>query len=232
MYYGFDYTYVFVLIAVLISYWASSRVTNVFNKYKNLKSSSAITGSQLARFILDSNGLQHIKIEHISGNLTDHYDPSSKTVRLSDCVYSSMSIAAIGVAAHECGHAVQDKEKYSPLIWRSSLVPVVNICSRIGIPVIILGLIIGLTGISKLGIILFSSGVVFHLVTLPVEFDASSRALAALKQYKILNQDEVQKCREVLSSAAFTYVASAVGSILQLLRLVLINRSNSRRIDH
>lgn len=221
--YRFDPTYILVLIGVVISLWASGRVNSTYAKYSRVRSMSGMTGAQAAERILHAAGIYDVRIEHVSGKLTDHYDPRSRVLRLSDAVYGSASVAAIGVAAHECGHAVQDKESYAPLKLRGALVPVANIGTQAAWPIIILGLILGSSQfLINLGIILFSLGVLFQLVTLPVEFNASSRALKMLGDTGILYADEVHQTKKVLSAAAMTYVAAAAASILSLLRLVLL----------
>jgi Zn-dependent membrane protease YugP len=222
-YYGFDWTYILVLIGAVLSLLASAKVNSTFNKYKKIRSASGMTGAEAAERILHQNGIYDVGIEHVSGNLTDHYDPRAKMLRLSDATYSSTSVAAIGVAAHECGHAIQHKEEYGPLRLRTTIVPAANIGSRLGIPIIILGVILGSNSLLiNIGIWVFSLAVLFQLITLPVEFNASSRALAAVEQYGILGSEEVGHTKKVLSAAAMTYVAAAAASILQLLRLVLL----------
>lgn len=229
-YYGyyFDPTYILVLIGAVLSIIASARVNSTFNKYARVRSMSGMTGAQTAEAILRSRGINDVRVEHIRGNLTDHYDPSKKVVRLSDSVYNATSVAAIGVAAHECGHVMQHHEKYAPLNIRTALVPAANIGSRLGIPIVILGLILGSNSVLvNIGIWVFSLAVLFQIVTLPVEFDASRRALACIEQYGIVTGDERAKSARVLRAAAYTYVAAAAASILQLLRLVML--SNRRR---
>ncbi len=222
-YYGFDWTYILVLIGAVFSMMASAKVNSTFNKYKRIRSLSGMTGAEAAERILHQNGIYDVGIEHISGKLTDHYDPSSKMLRLSDSTYSSTSVAAIGVAAHECGHAIQHKEEYGPLKIRTAIVPAANMGSKLGIPIIFLGIVLGSNPLLiNIGIWVFSLAVLFQIVTLPVEFNASSRALAAVEQYGILGSEEVMHTKKVLSAAAMTYVAAAAASILQLLRLVLL----------
>lgn len=222
-YYGFDWTYILVLIGAVLSLLASAKVNSTFNKYKKIRSASGMTGAQAAERILHQNGIYDVGIEHVSGNLTDHYDPKAKMLRLSDATYASTSVAAIGVAAHECGHALQHKEEYGPLKLRTAIVPAANIGSRMGIPIIILGVILGSNSLLiNIGIWVFSLAVLFQIVTLPVEFNASSRALAMVEQYGILGSNEVVHTKKVLSAAAMTYVAAAASSILQLLRLILL----------
>ncbi len=228
-YYGFDWTYILVLIGAVLSLLASAKVNSTFNKYKRIRSATGMTGAEAAERILHQNGIYDVGIEHISGNLTDHYDPRSKMLRLSDATYSSTSVAAIGVAAHECGHALQHKEEYGPLKLRTAIVPAANIGSRLGIPIIILGVILGSNPLLiNIGIWVFSLAVLFQIITLPVEFNASSRALEMVEQYGILGSEEVGHTKKVLSAAAMTYVAAAAASILQLLRLVLLFGRRSR----
>ena len=223
IYYGFDRTYFLVLIAALFSMWASARVNSTYNKYAKVRSMQGLTGAEAAQRILHYAGLSNICVEHVGGNLTDHYDPKSKVLRLSDSTYSSASVAAIGVAAHECGHAIQDAEGYSPLRLRSTLVPAANLGSKLGIPIILLGVLLGSNyTLVQIGIWVFSLAVLFQLVTLPVEFNASNRAMRILDDRGMLGQEELGMCKKVLSAAAMTYVAAAASSIIQLLRLVLL----------
>jgi Zn-dependent membrane protease YugP len=234
MYYGyglgFDYTYILLIIGVIVSGIASAKVNSTFRKYARIASTTGMTGAQAAQHILNSEGIYDVSIQHIAGNLTDHYNPATKTVNLSDATYGSSSVAAIGVAAHECGHVIQHHTGYVPLNFRTALVPVANIGSKAGVPVIILGMILGAnSSLITLGIALFSFGVLFQLVTLPVEFDASRRALKLLGNLGILNPDEVRDSRKVLGAAAMTYVASAFASILSLLRLIILFGGNRRR---
>ena len=222
--YGFDWTYLLVLVGAVLSLWASARVNTTFQKYAKVRSMSGMSGAQVARTILDRNGLSDIPVEHVSGTLSDHYDPTKRVLRLSDSTYRSNSVAAIGVAAHECGHAIQHKEGYGPLKLRSTIVPAANLGSRLGIPIILLGLFFGSGGnfLVTLGIWVFSIAVFFQIITLPVEFNASSRALEVLERYGILGTEENKKAKKVLSAAAMTYVAAAASSILQLLRLIIL----------
>ena len=204
---------------------ASAKVKTTFNKYSQYRSYSGMNGAQVAQRVLEAAGIYDVTVRHVSGNLTDHYDPSTKTVNLSDPVYNSYSVAALGVAAHECGHAIQHAKNYAPLSLRSALVPVANFGSMLAWPLILIGLFINgrsSTLIIDLGIVLFSAAVLFQLVTLPVEFDASRRALVMLRTQNILSDDELKNTRKVLKSAAFTYVASAAAAILQLLRIILL----------
>lgn len=219
----FDPTYILILIGILLSLGASFMVKATFNKYSKVRCMSGYTGAQAAERILQQAGINDVRIEHISGTLTDHYDPKNKVLRLSDTVYNQSSIGAVGVAAHECGHAVQHAKGYAPLRWRSSLVPVANLGSTLSWPMIFLGVILSWNEtLIMIGIILFSAAVLFQLVTLPVEFNASKRAISVLWDTGILYQDEVGKARKVLSAAALTYVAGAAASILQLLRLLIL----------
>ncbi len=221
-YYYFDPTYILVLIGVLLSLAASYKVKSTFNRYSNVASRSGMSGAQAAETILHANGIYDVTIQRVSGSLTDHYDPRNKTLNLSESVYGSMSVAAIGVAAHECGHAIQHQKEYAPLQIRSSLVPVANFGSGASWFFIIAGLFLSWQPLVTTGIILFSLAVLFQLVTLPVEFNASSRAVAALGNLGILGQEELGHTKKVLSAAALTYVASAAAAILQLLRLIIL----------
>ncbi len=233
-YYGmyFDPTYFLVLIGALLCIFAQMRVSSTFHKYAKVRSRNGMTGAQAAERILQLSGIYDVQVEHIRGELTDHYDPSSKILRLSDATYGSTSIAAIGVAAHECGHALQHNKGYGPLKFRTALVPAANIGSKLGIPIILLGVLLGMNQMFiQIGIWVFAIAVLFQLVTLPVEFNASNRALAMLGDYGMMEQEETRGCRKVLSAAALTYVAAAASSILQLLRLVLLFGNNNRRRD-
>ena len=224
-YYYWDPTYILVVIGAIICMIASAKVKTTFNKYSQYRSYSGMNGAQVAQRVLEAAGIYDVTVRHVSGNLTDHYDPSTKTVNLSDPVYNSYSVAALGVAAHECGHAIQHAKNYAPLSLRSALVPVANFGSMLAWPLILIGLFINgrsSTLIIDLGIVLFSAAVLFQLVTLPVEFDASRRALVMLRTHNILSDDELKNTRKVLKSAAFTYVASAAAAILQLLRIILL----------
>lgn len=221
--YYFDPTYVLVLVGAVVCIYAQMRVQAAYNKYAKVRSRTGMTGAQAAQKILNLSGIYDVRIEHVGGSLTDHYDPSAKVLRLSDSVYGSASIAAIGVAAHECGHAVQHRQGYTPLQIRSALVPAANIGSKAGIPMIILGAFLGMNQVLiQIGIWVFSLAVLFQIVTLPVEYNASGRALAMLGDYGMMERDEVKGCRKVLKAAALTYVAAAASAILQLLRLVLL----------
>lgn len=231
-YYYWDPTYILVVIGAVICMIASARVKGTFNKYSQLRSMSGMNGAQVAQRVLQAAGIYDVQVRHVSGSLTDHYDPRTKTVNLSDPVYNATSVAALGVAAHECGHAIQHAKSYAPLSIRSALVPIANFGSMLAWPFILIGLLFNTRSsglIIDIGILLFSAAVLFQLVTLPVEFDASRRALVMLRTQGILADDELRYTRRVLKSAALTYVASAAAAILQLLRIILI--TNGRRRD-
>lgn len=231
-YYYWDPTYILVVIGAVICMIASARVKGTFNKYSQLRSMSGMNGAQVAQRVLQAAGIYDVQVRHVSGSLTDHYDPRTKTVNLSDPVYNATSVAALGVAAHECGHAIQHAKSYAPLSIRSALVPIANFGSMLAWPVILIGLLFNTRSsglIIDIGILLFSAAVLFQLVTLPVEFDASRRALVMLRTQGILADDELKYTRRMLKSAALTYVASAAAAILQLLRIILI--TNGRRRD-
>lgn len=223
----FDWTYLLAILGLVITMIASARVNGIFSKYNKVRSRSGLTGASAARMILDINGLSNVAIEHVQGSLTDHYDPRSKTLRLSDSTFNSGSVSAICVAAHESGHAVQDKVHYGPLVLRSTLVPAANFGSTLSWPVFLFGLIFSMRPLVTAGIVLFMLAVLFQLVTLPVEFDASKRALAILHDNQIIPEDEQKQGKEVLWAAAMTYVAALASSLLQLLRLLLL--ANNRR---
>lgn len=227
MYYPmyFDSTYILVIIGVVICMIASSKMKSTFSRYSRVRNHSGMTGREAAERILANAGIRDVMVEHVSGSLTDHYDPSNKRLRLSDATYNSNSVAALGVAAHECGHAIQHAYGYAPLSLRSALVPVANFGSSISWPLIVIGLIMNNQMSSlllNLGIIAFLFAVLFQVVTLPVEFNASSRALKILGETGMLYEDEVRATRKVLKAAALTYVAGTASAILQLLRLMLI----------
>ena len=232
MYYPFFYdsTYILVLIGVVISMIASAKLNSTYQRYSSVRSMCGLTGAEVAQKLLNNQGIYDVIVRRVAGNLTDHYDPRTKTVNLSDSVYGSTSIAAIGVAAHECGHAMQDASDYSPLRIRAALVPAANLGSSLAWPLILIGLLLGGGGstLAGIGILLFSLAVLFQLVTLPVEYNASHRAVTLLDSTGILSGQEVGQTRSVLSAAALTYVAAAAASILQLLRLLMIfgNRRN------
>lgn len=224
-YYYFDPTYILVLIGAVICLLASARVKGTFRKYNRVRSMSGMTGAQAAERILHAAGIYDVSIQHISGELTDHYDPRNKVLSLSDSTFASTSVAAVGVAAHECGHAIQHQKSYAPLTIRSAIVPVANFGSAAAWPLIIIGLFFNShtgTMLIDIGIICFSLAVLFQLVTLPVEFNASGRAIRILGDTGILDSQELKSTKKVLGAAALTYVAGAAAAILQLLRLVLL----------
>ena len=226
--FGFDSTMLILIPAVLLSLWAQSRVSSTFAQYSGVYAHGGVTADQVARMLLTRFGLGSMPINRIAGSLTDNYNPADRTLNLSESVYNSRSIASIGVAAHEVGHAIQHSKLYAPLMFRNSIVPVVNITTQASMPLFFIGLIMGNSMLLNLGIILFCGSLVFHLVTLPVELDASSRALKLLKETGTLTSDELAGARKVLNAAALTYVAAALMSILQLVRLLLIKNSRER----
>lgn len=223
------YYWILIIPTMLFAFWAQSRVSSTFNKYSRVMSRGGYTAAEICRRILDSNGLYHVRIEHISGNLTDHFDPSTNVVRLSDTVYGSRSVASIGVAAHEVGHAIQYAVGYAPIRIRAAIIPITNFGSKLSMPLILLGFVFQWQPIVNLGIILFSLMTLFQLVTLPVELNASHRALRTLKEDNILYGEEVSQAKNVLTAAALTYVAALLTSAAQLLRLILLyGRRNNR----
>lgn len=227
--YWWDPTYYLVIIAMLLSVFASIGVKSTFAKYEKMKTARGITGAEAARKVLDMNGLQNVRVERVSGELTDHFDPRSNVIRLSDSTYSNTSVAAVGVAAHEAGHAVQYAVGYAPIKIRNAIVPVVNIGSSLAMPLFILGLVLNFLNLAYLGVFLFSFALVFQLITLPVELNASARAIKILDSSMILYENEVKPAKKVLKAAAMTYVAAVAATALQLLRLLLI--LNNRRDD-
>lgn len=229
MYWLWDSTYILVIIGFLICAIASWNVNRTFNKFSKFCNGKGLTAEDVAALILHKAGIFDVKIERVRGSLTDHYSPKDKVLRLSDTVYGSTSVAAIGVAAHECGHAIQHNVSYFPLKLRSASVPIANIGSKVYWPVIIIGLILGYTQVAQIGVLLFAFVVFFQLITLPVEFNASSRALNVLSERKLLIGGELKGAEKVLKAAALTYVASLFSSILQLLRLILITRNTKRK---
>jgi Zn-dependent membrane protease YugP len=221
-YWGIDWTYLLIIAGFVLSLIVQGVMKSTFSRYSQIRSMSGLTGAMAAQKILESEGIYDVRIEHISGSLTDHYDPRSKVVRLSDTVYGSASLAAVGVAAHECGHAIQDARNYAPLSIRSSLVPVANFGSQLSWPLFLFGLILSYKPLLYIGIILFCGALLFQIVTLPVEFNASHRALVKLEGTGIMLPEEVRGSRRVLRAAAMTYVAAVCASLLQLLRLLLL----------
>ncbi len=228
MYY-YDPTYILVVIGFVLTLFASFGVNSTFNRYKNVGNRRGITGAMAARKILDANGLQNVQIVRIAGNLTDNFNPSTNTVSLSDSTFNSTSVAAIGVAAHECGHAVQHQQGYVPIKVRNGIFPVVRIGNVLSMPMFILGLILGLGKLAMFGAILFGLVLVFQIVTLPVEFNASIRAIKTLDSMYLLDEDELKGAKKVLKAAAMTYVAAAASTALQFLRLLLIANRRNRR---
>ena len=220
--------YIILTITMLITLGAQEYINIWYNKTKKIESIKKLTGRSVAREILDKNGLKHVKVEEVQGNLTDHYDPKSKTVRLSTDIYNNDSLASISVASHECGHAIQDKDGYFFLRLRRSIVPIVNLASTLGYVAIIIGFGAGLVGLIRIGIILEAVLLFFQLITLPVEFNASRRALKQITELGMVSDDEHKYCRKMLKSAALTYVAGAATAMLQILRLVLATRRSSR----
>ncbi|MCZ7585870.1 MAG: zinc metallopeptidase [Deltaproteobacteria bacterium] len=222
--YIYDPTIILLIPAIILGIWAQARVSRSFRKYSKVPSGTGMTGAQAARRVLDRNGLTDVGIETIPGRLTDHYDPRAKVLRLSAAVAENASLAAVGVATHEAGHALQDKDGYMPMRIRHTLVPVANLGSQLLWPLVIGGFFMGWGILLQIGIVLYGAAVLFHIVTLPVEFNASSRALASLTSEGILVPDEVKGARKVLSAAAMTYVASTLAAILTLVRLILLSR--------
>lgn len=228
------YYFILIIPAMIFAFWASSRVNGTFKKYSQIASKRGCTGRDAAEAVLRRNGITDVRIEQTSGSLTDHYDPRTKVIRLSESVYNNTSAAAIGVAAHEAGHAAQHSESYFPLTLRNAIIPVTNIGSRLAMPLFILGLLLSYYGekfitVAYIGIICFSLSALFQLLTLPTEFNASKRALEAIKEGGILATDEIPGARKVLSAAALTYVAALAVSLMQLLRLIIIANNRRRR---
>ncbi len=220
--YYFDWTFIILIPAVLLSLWAQANVNGTFKKYAKVHSRRGSTGAEIARKILDMNGLYQVQVERVAGSLSDHFDPKANVVRLSDSTYASTSVGAIGVAAHEVGHAIQYATGYAPIKVRNSIVPAVNICNALSMPIILIGLLFAGAGWIDLGILLFSATVLFQLITLPAEFNASRRAMATLRGQHLLDEEEAKGAEKVLKAAAMTYVAAAVSAILSLLRLILL----------
>ncbi len=228
-YYGMDWTYFLVIIGAIISIMASANVNNTFQKYARISAMCGLTGADVARRILNSEGMYNMPINAVGGNLTDFYDPRSKSLNLSDSVCRRTNVAAIAVAAHECGHAMQHNEGYELLVLRNKIVPIANFGSRIGLPIIFAGIILAIDPLVKIGVILFSFAFIFQLLTLPVELDASRRALAKLEELGIVYSEEKGAAKKVLTAAALTYVAALASSLLSLLRVILISNKGRRR---
>ncbi len=218
----FDWTMVLILPALILSMWAQGKVKSAFAKYSRISNAKNMSGADVARAILRYNGINDVRVQQIGGVLSDHYDPRKKVVSLSSSNYEGTSIASVAIAAHECGHAIQHNKSYAPLTFRSAMFPVVNLSSQAAIPLFFIGMLFSMVYLLDIGIILFSVSVLFHLVTLPVEFDASARALRQIDEYGFLLEDEKRGAKKVLSAAALTYVAAAAMSALQLLRLIII----------
>ncbi len=229
MFYYYDPTYIFVIIAVIITMIVQGYMTSTFSKYERVESKSGLTASEACRVILDRSNITNVSIGHVSGNLTDHYAPTKKELNLSDTTYNSRSIAAIGVAAHEAGHAIQDNTNMILLSIQMRLVPVVNFASRLSIPVFFIGFILGILDMIQFGIILFSATLVYQLITLPIEFNASGNAIRTLREYNIMDESELYAVKKVLTAAALTYVAAAASTVLQILRFVILMNGRSRR---
>ncbi len=228
MYYPFfDSSMIILIPAIILAMYAQSKVKSTYEKYVKVKSTKGYTGEETARAILDKNGLSDVRIEHINGTLTDHYDPRTRVLRLSDMVYRGNSIASSAIAAHEVGHAIQHSKEYAPLTFRNAIVPVVSFASNLSWIFILAGLFLSFTGLIDVGIILFSGSVIFQIVTLPVEFNASSRALVELESVGVLTRDEIPYSKKVLDAAALTYVAATATAIAQLMRLLVL-RGRSR----
>ena len=233
--YGFDWTYlIIVLPCLLLSMWASAQVNSTFKKYATQISSRHITGADAAKRVLRHHGIYNVRIEHVSGNLTDHFDPKSNVIRLSDNVYGSASTSAIGVACHEAGHAVQYAQDYFPIKVRAAIIPITNFGSKLAMPLILLGIVLSALGslsytLVYIGIACFSLSLVFQLITLPVEFNASRRAVAAIEDAGILNSQELTGAKKTLRAAAMTYVAAVAVSLAQLIRLILLFGGRRRR---
>lgn len=226
--YFYDPTYIIIIPAIIFALIAQINVTSTFQKYSKVRNARGFTGRDVARQILDNNGLYNVRIEQVSGNLSDHYDPRNNVVRLSDSVYNSSSVAAIGVAAHEVGHAIQHSQGYTPIKIRSAIIPVSQIGSSLAVPLVILGLILSIKPFITFGILLFTTVVFFQAITLPVEFNASRRALATLRDNFILDGEELSQSKKVLTAAALTYVAALFSSLMSLLRLILLSGRRKR----
>ena len=219
----FDPTYIILLPAAIIAFWAQFKIDNAYKKYKTVRTTTGVTGSEIARGILDGAGLFDVRIERYGKQLGDHYDPSSRVIRLSPEVYDGATVAAAGIAAHECGHAIQHQKKYAPLVLRTKIAPVVNIGSNASIWLFVIGILFGFPLFAQIGIVFFGVAVIYQLVTLPVEFNASTRALSILKTRNFLYGDELKGAQKVLDAAAMTYVAATLMAISQLIRLIALN---------
>ncbi len=225
----YDRTYILVLIGVIFTMIVQTYMTSTFAKYEKVESKSGLTASEACKIILNSNGINNVAIGHVAGNLTDHYAPTKKELNLSDTTYNSRSIASIGVAAHEAGHAIQDHKNMFLLNFQMAVIPVVNFASQLSIPVIIIGIILGVFNLVKIGIILFSATLFYQLITLPIEFNASDNAIKTLRANGLMDEAELDSVKKVLTAAAFTYVAAAASTVLQLLRFVILAKGSRRR---
>lgn len=236
-YYGFDTTYLFIVLpCILLSLWASMNVKSTFNKYATKYSTRRITGAQAAQRVLQANGISNVRVERVSGSLTDHFDPRTNVIRLSDPVYDSTSIASIGVACHEAGHAVQHATQYAPIKLRTAVIPITNIGSKLAMPLILIGILLSYLGnfsytLVYIGIGCFALTLLFELITLPVEFNASNRAIRAIEEYGMLDNEELKGAKKTLQAAALTYIAAAAVTLAQLLRLIMLFGGRSRRRD-
>ena len=226
----FDSTYILVIIGILFTMIVQGYMTSTFNKYQKIDSKSGITASKAAELILINSNIDNVKIGRVSGNLTDHYAPTKKELNLSDTTYDSRSIASIGVAAHECGHAIQDHNKMFLLNFQMSIIPVVNFASQLSIPILFVGILFGLFNLVRLGIILFTATLFYQIITLPIEFNASNNAIKVLRNYNIMDESELKCVKKVLTAAALTYVAAVTSTLLSLLRMIILanNSRNSR----
>ncbi|MBD3949210.1 zinc metallopeptidase [Tuanshanicoccus lijuaniae] len=220
--YGFDTTYFLVIIGAMLVMYAQTRVKSTFNKFSEWETTNRVTGRQAAQTLLQASNIHNVSIEHIPGHLSDHYDSQNKVLRLSDATDQETSIAAVAVAAHECGHALQDAENYGFLRMRNAFVPIAQLGSSLSMPLLMIGLVMNLLSLVWLGIIAFSAALLFQIITLPVEFDASKRALVIMEQYHLVEPDEIPAAKKVLNAAAFTYIASTLNSALTLLRFILM----------
>lgn len=229
MMYFYDPTYILVIIGIILTLIVQAYLTSTFSKYKKVASKSGLTASEACRKILDSNGINYVQIGHVAGNLTDHYAPTKKELNLSDTTYNSRSIASIGVAAHEAGHAIQDHRNMFLLNFQMTMVPVVNFASSLSLPIIIVGIILGMANLANIGVILFSATLLYQIVTLPIEFNASSNAITTLRETGLMDEAELAGVKKVLTAAALTYVAAVASTALQLLRFVILINGSRRR---
>lgn len=229
MMYFYDPTYILVIIGIILTLIVQAYLTSTFSKYEKVASKSGLTASEACRKILDSNGINYVQIGHVAGNLTDHYAPTKKELNLSDTTYNSRSIASIGVAAHEAGHAIQDHRNMFLLNFQMTMVPVVNFASSLSLPIIIVGIILGMANLANIGVILFSATLFYQIVTLPIEFNASSNAITTLRETGLMDEAELAGVKKVLTAAALTYVAAVASTALQLLRFVILINGSRRR---